>query len=270
VDRHNASQLSFRGRIFVGGEIRAITGLHVGGSAGALAIGGVDQPVVRNPLNNQPYLPGSSLRGKMRSLNEKYERLEFNRPIGGVTIHSCRTSEAYRQCSHCQVFGVPGSEPGQPDYGGPTRLLVRDAQLSAETVALLGSLETDLPYTEVKWEAAIDRVTSAATPRQQERVPAGAVFSPLDLVYSVYEPADVGRFRIVLQALQLVEDDYLGGQGSRGSGKVRFENLTVTVRSRARYDTETRWDGDGASVPSALLACWTDLESWLGTQLLRD
>jgi CRISPR-associated protein Csm3 len=266
MDQTTQDRFRFRGRIFLQGAVRAVSGLHIGGAAGALAIGGVDQPVVRNPLNNQPYLPGSSLRGKMRSLSEKFLGLPFNRPIGGVRIHSCRTTESYRTCDLCQVFGVPGSERGQADFGGPTRLLVRDIPLAPETVQQLEALETDLPYTEIKWEAAIDRVTSAAVPRQQERVPAGAVFAPLDLVYSVYEPGDVERFRLVLQALALVEDDYLGGQGSRGAGRVRFEGLTLAVRSRPRYADEVRWDGGGAA-PADLLARWDALKAWLSQQL---
>ncbi|MBX6770615.1 MAG: type III-A CRISPR-associated RAMP protein Csm3 [Chloroflexi bacterium] len=267
MDQSSQSGLRFRGRVFLQGEVRAVTGLHIGGAAGALAIGGVDQPVVRNPLNDQPYLPGSSLRGKMRSLSEKFLGLPFNRQISGVRIHSCRTTDSYRACDLCQVFGVPGSERGQVDFGGPTRLLVRDIPLAPETVQQLDALETDLPYTEIKWEATIDRITSAAVPRQQERVPAGAVFAPLDLIYSVYETADVERFRLVLQALALVEDDYLGGQGSRGSGRVRFEKLTLAVRNRARYQQEARWDTSGDMRPADLLARWDTLKAWLSQQL---
>lgn len=256
----------FSGRIFVSGAVRAITGLHVGGSAGALAIGGVDQPVIRNLWNGQPYLPGSSIRGKMRSLAEKFQHRPLNTRIGqDVWIHVCEDESAYRTCSVCRVFGVPGKS-GRPEYGGPTRLLVRDVGLSPESVAHLESIETDLPFTEIKWEAAIDRVTAAATPRQQERVPAGAVFAPLDLVYSVYDRSDLEGFHLVLQALQLVEDDYLGGQGSRGSGKVRFENLAIAVRRQADYDTPVQWDG-GAAGPTALLERWSELQEWLDRQL---
>jgi len=78
-------------------------------------------------------------------------------------------------------------------------------------------------------------VTSAATPRTMERVPAGAVFGPAELVFSLYEEADYGRFKVVVDALQLVEDDYLGGSGSRGSGKVRFSQLKVAARAAGEY-----------------------------------
>jgi CRISPR-associated protein Csm3 len=114
-------------------------------------------------------------------------------------------------------------------------LTARDVPLYRES---LQDAQTDLPFAEVKWEAAIDRVTSAATPRQLERVPAGAVFCARDgeagelLVFSFYEVDDVDRFGDVLTALQLVEDDYLGGQGSRGSGKVAFTDLEVICKGR--------------------------------------
>lgn len=266
---NNGSSLRFLGRIFISGEVRAITGLHVGGSPGALAIGNVDQPVIRNVLNGQPYLPGSSIRGKMRSLAEKFNQLPQNQSIGSnVTVHVCQTTATYETCDVCQVFGVPSNMRGQSDYGGPTRLLVRDVALSERTVRELDSLPMDLPYTEVKWEAAIDRVTSAAVPRQQERVPAGAVFAPLDIVYSAYNAADLDRFTLVLQALVWIEDDYLGGQGSRGAGKVCFEALRVRLRSRASYESPEVWEPrDAPETAAEILARSGELRHWLGARL---
>ncbi len=271
MDQSSRGEWLVLGRVIITGQLRAVTGLHIGGSAGALAIGNVDQPVVRNPLNGQPYLPGSSLRGKMRSLAEKSSPgpdgrpLPQNHPIGGVTIHVCQLQSDYDQCAVCQVFGVPGSLPGKPNFGGPTRLLVRDIALSGETVRWLDELQTDLPYTEVKWEAAIDRVTSAAVPRQQERVPAGSIFSPLELVYTVYRPEDLDRFGLVLRALQWVEDDYLGGQGSRGSGKVAFEKLRVTARKP--MGASVAWSDDELDLAD-LFEKSRALEVWLRAQIL--
>jgi CRISPR-associated protein Csm3 len=131
------------------------------------------------------------------------------------------------------VFGVPG-EVGF-EVSGPNRLIVRDVPLADGSRKDLLEAKTDLPFTEVKWEAAIDRVTSAATPRQIERVPAGAVFGPMELVFSIYLKDDVTLLGHVLTALQLVEDDYLGGQGSRGSGKVVFRALNVELRQGESY-----------------------------------
>ena len=227
------------GRIFVRGKIRAVTGLHIGGSPAALAIGAVDNPVIRDTLTGRPYVPGSSMRGKMRSLWEKMTGARQNWSIGkGVSIHLCDKQEDYMKCPVCQIYGVMG----QSDASFPTRLVVRDAFLSEMSeLELREQAKTDLPYTEVKWEAAIDRVTSAAVPRQMERVPAGAVFDGFEAVFSVYDPGDLARFANVFEAMQLLEDDYLGGQGSRGSGKVRFESIRISCRDRNSYADERDW-----------------------------
>jgi CRISPR-associated protein Csm3 len=222
------------GRVFIEAKIEAVTGLHIGGSGAGLEIGGLDKEVIRNPLTKRPYIPGSSLRGKMRSLTEKFLGLKQNNPIGQVTIHTCKQEAEYKAnggCPVCHVFGVP-AEIG---YSGPTRLLVRDAELTEKSAKELDEANTELRFAELKTEVAIDRVTSAATPRTLERVPAGAVFGPVELVFSLYEKADYERLKVVVDALQHVEDDYLGGSGSRGSGKVRFTDLRVYARAQGDY-----------------------------------
>ena len=50
--------------------IEIVTGLHIGGNNDEIKIGGIDNPVIKNPLTNEPYIPGSSLKGKIRSLIE--------------------------------------------------------------------------------------------------------------------------------------------------------------------------------------------------------
>jgi len=238
TDRVEIVQL--QGRLFLNFTITSVTGLHIGGSPGVLSIGNVDNPVIRDPLTRQPYIPGSSLRGKMRSQMEKqYGRPQNNR-VGQVWIHICDDSQEYQTCAVCKTFGIPGEKK----HSETSRLIVRDARLTDESVAKLDAARTDLPYTEVKWEAAIDRVTSAATPRQQERVPAGAAFTG-ELVFSLYSFDDRGRdlgelmlFNNVLEGLELVQEDYLGGQGARGSGKVTFDDLTLTLKQNKRYGAE--------------------------------
>lgn len=217
------------GRILFEMQIHAVTGLHIGGSAAALEIGGIDNPVIRDALTGAPYIPGSSLRGKMRSQFEKITGAVQNQSIGkDVRIHICKEQSEYETCPVCQVFGVPGESKAT----GPTRLVVRDAMLIPES---LKGARTDFSYTEVKTEVAIDRVTSAATPRNLERVPAGAIFGPVEMVFSIYHEKDILRLQTLLQCLQLVEDDYLGGAGSRGSGKVAFEAIKIYARNHQSY-----------------------------------
>jgi CRISPR-associated protein Csm3 len=229
------TKVQLLGRVLIGGNIVAKTGLHIGGSPGALAIGNVDLPVIRDARTNEPYIPGSSLKGKMRSLSEKLSGAPQNKSIGrDVNIHVAETAAEYLQYWVNPLFGVPGEV--KFDVNGPNRLIVRDIPLLGTSRDELLNARTDLPFTEVKWEAAIDRVTSAAVPRQIERVPAGAIFGPMELVLSVFLKEDVQLLGHLLTALQLVEDDYLGGQGSRGSGKVEFHSIFVQLRRGENYE----------------------------------
>ncbi len=234
-------KIRLEGRVFLTFDIEAVTGMHIGGSETGIEIGGVDKTVIRDRLTNRPYIPGSSLRGKMRSLLEKYGGLRQNQRIGQGYIHSCDRIDEYANCKVCQVFGVPGER----DFSTPTRLVVRDVLMTDKSAAALNATErTDLPFTEVKTEVSIDRVTSAANPRQMERVPAGVRFGPAELVYSIYSGTDcaplqdVARLKTVVEGLQLLEDDYLGGLGSRGSGKVRLGDIKVAVRGGGDYLAE--------------------------------
>jgi CRISPR-associated protein Csm3 len=221
------------GKVFITGEIKIITGLHIGGSSTGINIGGVDNPIIRNS-RNEPYIPGSSLKGKMRSLSEKLAGLEPNFPRDSkIQIHTCSDKASYSKCHVCRIFGVP-AETGKNDekYATMTRLTVRDVSLYKDS---LKDAKTDLEYTEVKTEVTIDRVTSAANPRPIERVPEGAVFKDFEFCYGVYEPDDLPILKKLFEAMQLLEDDYLGGSGSRGSGRIKFEDIKVECRSGSAY-----------------------------------
>lgn len=232
------SKIELRGRLILTFNIVTETGLHIGGSDTGIEIGGVDKTVIRDALTNRPYIPGSSLKGKIRSLLEKYEGKMQNQRIGQGHIHSCQDEKEFSTCNICQVFGVPGER----DFATPTRLVVRDSHLSAKSAGdLEASGRTSLPYTEVKTEVSIDRVTSAANPRQLERVPAGVAFSDAEMVYSIFEgercnaKQDIDRIKTLVEGLHLLEDDYLGGQGSRGSGKVSLQDIRVHVKDGRDY-----------------------------------
>lgn len=256
------SDINLYGRIFITADIEALTGLHIGGSSVGLEIGGLDKAVIRNPLTNQPYIPGSSLRGKMRSQLEKILGLPQNNRIGQVTIHTCKTEKEYSDkggCPVCHVFGVPG----EVQATGPTLLVVRDVPLTAESAKDLKAMRTDLPFAELKTEVAIDRVTSAATPRTLERVPAGAVFGPAEFVFSIFRQSDFPRLKFLVEALQLVEDDYLGGSGSRGSGKVCFKNLRVFARSNEAYGQPVYFKGTNETPIPSVQALIKDFEALL-------
>lgn len=226
-------KITLFGRVFIHGIITAKTGLHIGGTETAVSIGGVDNTVIRDPLTGRPYIPGSSLKGKMRSLTEKFDGLPQNQRIGSdVFIHVAQNETEYKTSDVSHVYGIPAN-----NFSLPTRLTVRDIPLTDESAAALDDARTDLPYTEVKTEVAVDRVTAAATPRQLERVPAGAEFGPMEMVFSLFNADDARRFERVLDGMQYVEDDYLGGSGTRGSGKVAFTNLKVVLKTKDDYHT---------------------------------
>lgn len=197
-------------KVLYTGTITLKTGLHIGGTNAALNIGGPDKFVVRNPINNIPYIPGSSLKGKMRALVEITN--------GCVTFDhrgNAKPSEDPDSISG-KLFGVATGN----DNNRPSRLIVRDAELDINACDFSN---TDLPYTESKTEVAIDRVTAKANPRTFERVPAGAKFK-LNMVLNVFEGEDEAALKKTLnQAIKLLEDDYLGGHGSRGYGQVKID-----------------------------------------------
>lgn len=224
-----SDQITLFGRLFIHGDIVLKTGLHIGGSGGAFAIGTVDNTVITNPMTGQPYIPGSSLRGKIRSLTEKYLGLPL-RSMGSVKIHQPNTEGDYFESPVAQIYGIPAM-----DFSLPTRLIVRDVDLRPDSAEMLRRARTELPFTEVKWEVSIDRVTSQANPRQMERVPAGAVFGPMEMVFSFYRPGDVELLATLFDGMLLLEDDYLGGQGSRGSGKIAFSNLVISLKGGHNY-----------------------------------
>ncbi len=193
-------------KVIYTGTIILKTGLHIGGTNASLNIGGPDKFVVRNPLTNIPYIPGSSLKGKMRSLVE----IANGETNGGKPSNNPESKAG-------QLFGTAGDSA----ENRPSRLIVRDAELDLSKPEMFDN--TDLPYTESKTEVAIDRVTSKANPRTFERVPAGAKFK-LELVLNVFEGEDEKGLKATLnQAIKLLEDDYLGGHGSRGYGQVKIE-----------------------------------------------
>lgn len=223
-------EIKLLGKVVIKGIIEAKTGLRIGGSTVGLDIGGVDNPVIKD-AEGKPYIPGSSLKGKMRSLLEKAEGKSLNKKLGESRIHICENEEEYQNCHVCKIFGVPG----ETKFGEPTRIIVRDAKLIEDSITEEMKKNLDLEYTEVKFENVIDRITSAANPRQNERVPAGAKFE-FEMIYNVFDEKDKENLKQVFKTMKLLEDDYLGSSGSRGYGKVEFKNIEIYWNSIKDYE----------------------------------
>lgn len=217
----------------ISGEIRNTEGLRIGGSRETADIGDTDNPILRHPISRLPYIPGSSLKGKLRSLLEqKYcgNTQEKGKPCG------CGN----RECVVCSVFGC--GEPSKNDHE-PTRIIMRDASLKEESAK---ELKMSMPgfYAEVKMETAINRNTGGvqnATLRSIERIPAGMKFH-LQFTLRVFEE-DSGRlhdyFLKLGEAFEMLEKDYLGGCGTRGCGAVevfgeRSKRMHEFLREKAK------------------------------------
>ncbi|MGB9803128.1 type III-A CRISPR-associated RAMP protein Csm3 [Desulfofundulus sp.] len=208
--------------ITIKGKILCETGLRIGGSKDDIEIGGMDNPIIRHPVTGLPYIPGSSLKGRMRALLElKYSSRTQS------TGQPCGCGE--ESCKVCRIFGA---HKNMQHRLGPTRLIVRDAFLTdgSEQVLREAQQEKGLFFAEIKTENWVDRKTGRAGHgglRTQERVPAGTSFN-FELVLRVFEgDKEQDMLNIIKEGLALVQREYLGSSGSRGYGKVRFEDITV-------------------------------------------
>ncbi len=240
---------SLIGKVLVNAKVILVSGMRIGGSQGGLKIGGVDLNVITDP-KGRPYIPGSSLKGKLRSLLEIHKGAQIDKGA-----HTCANSSNI--CEICKMFGVLAKETGTL-----TRLIVRDTFLDENSITEEMRENIELKYTEVKFETAIDRRTGTALSgslRQIERVPAGAKFGPAEFVFNVYEEGDKDLLKYLFEAMELLENDYLGGMGSRGYGKVKIENIGIWWNKKEDYETgdielkeERRINGQ-MRTPSALV-----------------
>jgi len=245
MSSHTAeTRLHLIGKLLLDGEMVCETGLHIGAGKGSLDIGGADNPVVKDAFG-RPYVPGSSLRGKLRSLLEHAagavapDALVYLSRRKGQEVRIHQSDEPGDEI--CLLFGRnPGKmdrvqgEGHEATTATPARLTVYDALLDLDSITPQMRENLDDELTEVKGENAIDRITAQANPRTLERVPAGARFK-VRLVLDLLCDEDKELIGRLGEALLLLEDDSLGGGGSRGSGRVRFQNWKATWRSRAFY-----------------------------------
>ena len=221
MSAHTAeTKLQLAGKLILSGDLHCETGLHIGAGKGSLEIGGADNPVVKDAFG-LPYIPGSSLRGRIRSLLE--QALGLTAPGELVYLSKRRGQEVRIHQSDrpddeiCLLFG---RNPGRMERvegdaldtrsATPARLTVYDAPLDADSITPQMRENLDDEITEVKSENAIDRITSQANPRTLERVPAGARFR-VRMVLDVLCAEDKALAARLLEGLRLLEDDALGG-----------------------------------------------------------
>lgn len=192
-------------------RLKLLSGLRIGGLKEELKIGDIDHPVIRDPITNVPYIPGSSLKGKMRASLE-------------IALYGIDKPCSCGSCNICRLFGASARQI--------SRLIVRDAFMSENSKNLL--LDQIGDYVEIKMENIINRVKgNAEHPRTLDRIPAGVEFD-CEFVLRLYED-DLGKendyINMIKTAIALIEHTYLGGSGTRGYGKVKFEEAGRKVYS---------------------------------------
>lgn len=194
------------------GKINLLTGMHIGGAKESIKIGGIDNPVIRNPITNMPYIPGSSLKGRFRmALELKYNDYTKEGDKGyGPSTNSDNDSMV------CKLFGNGDTKKSKE----PTRLLFRDANLTEGFEKFIEGEE--------KIEVKMDRDKLAGFKggnRTQERIAAGAKFD-MEIMVRIFEGDDEEKFKSRLkEAMKIVEHEFIGGSGSRGYGQVKFDDV---------------------------------------------
>jgi CRISPR-associated protein Csm3 len=206
-------------------EINCVEGLRIGGSGGGLEIGELvdaNLSAIREPGTGEFYIPGSSLKGKLRSVLEKESGKEHPKYPGepcGCGLRSCKI---------CTMFGAHKKKDPE---SAPTRIVVRDARMSAESLRAQKQRElASEPDVEIKTENTVNRRTGTAQdPRSGERVLPKTIFDGEILVH-IYEGDDASELtKFVRHGLGIIQDaSSLGASGSRGYGKVRFDKLVET------------------------------------------
>ena len=199
-------------KIQISAVLKVITGLHIGDNSGYAPIGALDNPVIRDTYSGDPFIPGSSLKGKMRSLLAK-----ASLPEGKFILPKCEDDPE----NICRLFGTPGNKDTNPQTA---RLQFSDAfLLNREELLRIGGT------TEVKSENFITRSTSVANPRSTERVVRGAKFG-VTWFYTMENPQQLREdMQTLAEGCKLLSMDYLGGSGTRGYGRVGFEDFQFSV-----------------------------------------
>lgn len=205
------SQYTLRGKLIITAKVTLTTGLHIGTGGDFSPIGAVDSPVIRDVITHRPIIPGSSIKGKLRTLLVKLE-------TSGYMLGAIDTDKD----SIKRLFGSAGKQGARP-----ARLQFSDVFMSQESFEHLSSIDTDTYLGEVKFENTINRITGIANPRQIERVPAGTVFD-FRVVYNIENEEEIKEDMDMLRkGILLLETDYIGGHGSRGYGRVAFSDFQI-------------------------------------------
>jgi len=213
------------------GKITLKSGLHIGSGNTEMHIGGTDSPVIKHPHTLEPYIPGSSLKGKVRSLLEMESGLMIytgGNVVSGETLTKINNNQDMKtKCEAIlKIFGSSGANKEDETGFGPTRVSFADCFLDDAWRQM--ARNNRWLFTEEKSENVINRIKGTAEhPRFIERIPEGTQFNFL-VTFKILEKNDEDLFNnVLLKGLKLLEMDALGGSGSRGYGRIKFEQLKL-------------------------------------------
>lgn len=250
------SEIRQQATVRVTGTLLLRSGLHIGAGKDSVEIGGIDNPVIKHPVTGEPYIPGSSVKGKLRFL------LEW--AFGKIRAdgHAWGFDDKQTVAEDDPILRIFGNALKQWK-AGPTRLLVRDCPLCEKDQKRYR--ETPDRFFEEKTEVLIDRIAGKAHsnvgPRQTERVPSGIGFD-FEMLFRLYDTGDGGVrdhacLNWTLLGLALLEQDALGGSGSRGYGRIEFQDINLLVAERDPLKLDNRFRGhrfDPVNPPAIIAA----------------
>jgi CRISPR-associated protein Csm3 len=225
---------NLKAKIFFLGNLEVITGLHIGGSPTALNIGGVDTNVIKTP-DGVPFIPGSSLKGKLRALygmSKGYIGISRQKDDDNLNNHYDDEDLLMKR-----LFGT-----GLLEGGEKGRIIIRDSYLDLTDFnnrRKTDFLDLEFEFTESKWENTIGRIDSKSIPRQVERTPAGSKFI-MEFILNIFDETDLLCINVLAASLRLLQDDYIGGNGSRGYGKVLFNFNNLYVKPIKSYESDNK------------------------------
>lgn len=239
----------FEAKYIINFDLNCLTGLHIGGGDTAGRIGELDNPVLKDALTGLPYIAGSSLKGRIRErlewthIDKAHQKTAVERQLKDekgnlrLNVSQCNCGN----CDICHYFGHSNQNNTDAQFYGPTRILVRDAFPAENQKQQWEKKLGKNNYTEVKYENTISRLTAIANPRQMERVPAGSLFKG-EIVIDIYDlpgrEADNIQMALTLlfKGMMLIENSFLGGGGSRGSGVVKFNAFGIKKLPASYYE----------------------------------
>ncbi|MEM2841530.1 MAG: CRISPR-associated RAMP protein Csx7 [Candidatus Bathyarchaeia archaeon] len=205
-------------RVIINGTLTLLTPLHIGSPKTEIDLEKVDMPVLKD-TQGQPYIPGSSLKGKIRSEAERIARKEGKTVCTPPnTKKMCGTITPNNLCICCRIFGTAGE-----NMSVASKVRFRDAYPHARVIETM-----------TRAGIAMDRergVVAQGALYSIEAIPQGTRFG----FEMVTENLAKDEWKLLKAAINSFADAGLGGSVSRGMGKVKLDLESASRRTSKFY-----------------------------------